>query len=184
MSDWTTIPADTFETDRPVLGSTHLAIVENFSAMAEGAPGAPKVLGRALDKVYLGTLVRINSTSPIGFNDLEEVAGLLFVGLFRGLDFIEIRFSTDNGANWLGYQNLIEAEGLAYGTAHIDFATGNTSANIFFVTSTATNLNSNSSTQARVLDIPSGVNAFQIRVTSSFNSVGFRTDVFAIGGRA
>jgi hypothetical protein len=43
MADWTSIPDATFDPDRPVLGSTHLAIVKNFEALAEGASGAPRV---------------------------------------------------------------------------------------------------------------------------------------------
>jgi hypothetical protein len=43
MADWTSIPDATFDPDRPVLGSTHLAIVKNFEALAEGASGAPRI---------------------------------------------------------------------------------------------------------------------------------------------
>lgn len=41
MADWTNIPDATFDFDRPVLGSTHLAIVKNFEAMAAGENNAP-----------------------------------------------------------------------------------------------------------------------------------------------
>jgi hypothetical protein len=49
MADWTSIPDATFDPDRPVLGSTHLAIVKNFEALAEGATGAPKILTPAIN---------------------------------------------------------------------------------------------------------------------------------------
>lgn len=49
MADWTSIPDATFDPDRPVLGSTHLAIVKNFEALAEGAVSAPRVETAALD---------------------------------------------------------------------------------------------------------------------------------------
>jgi hypothetical protein len=48
MADWTSIPDATFDPDRPVLGSTHLAIVKNFEALAEGAANAPRVKSGAL----------------------------------------------------------------------------------------------------------------------------------------
>jgi hypothetical protein len=51
MADWTSIPDATFDPDRPVLGSTHLAIVKNFEALAEGATGAPRVENAALDPI-------------------------------------------------------------------------------------------------------------------------------------
>jgi hypothetical protein len=49
MADWTSIPDVTFDPDRPVLGSTHLAIVKNFEALAEGAASAPRVQTNALE---------------------------------------------------------------------------------------------------------------------------------------
>jgi hypothetical protein len=48
MADWTNIPDATFDPDRPVLGSTHLAIVKNFEALAEGAVNAPRITNSAL----------------------------------------------------------------------------------------------------------------------------------------
>jgi len=49
MADWTNIPDATFDPDRPVLGSTHLAIVKNFEALVEGAAGAPRITLGAMD---------------------------------------------------------------------------------------------------------------------------------------
>ena len=51
MADWTSIPDATFDPDRPVLGSTHLAIVKNFEALAEGATGAPRLVGKAVARL-------------------------------------------------------------------------------------------------------------------------------------
>jgi hypothetical protein len=48
MSDWTNIPDATFDPDKPILGSTHLAIVKNFNALAAGDAGAPRVTDAAL----------------------------------------------------------------------------------------------------------------------------------------
>jgi len=55
MADWTNIPDATFDPDRPVLGSTHLAIVKNFEALAEGASGAPRVLTPAINDAAVTT---------------------------------------------------------------------------------------------------------------------------------
>ena len=54
MSDWTEIPDETFDTDNPVLGSTHLSIFKNFKALADGAAGAPKVQTKALEGPVAG----------------------------------------------------------------------------------------------------------------------------------
>lgn len=43
MTDWTTIPVSTFDADEPVLGSTHLAMYQNFFALASGASNAPPI---------------------------------------------------------------------------------------------------------------------------------------------
>ena len=56
MADWTNIPDATFDPDRPVLGSTHLAIVKNFEALAEGASGAPRVANAALNAIQTGII--------------------------------------------------------------------------------------------------------------------------------
>lgn len=56
MADWTSIPDATFDPDRPVLGSTHLAIVKNFEALAEGAVGAPKIANAALDPILTAAI--------------------------------------------------------------------------------------------------------------------------------
>jgi len=55
MADWTNIPDATFDPDRPVLGSTHLAIVKNFEALAEGAANAPRVLTPAINDAAVTT---------------------------------------------------------------------------------------------------------------------------------
>lgn len=49
MSDWTNIPDATFDPDKPILGSTHLAIVKNFGAFANGDAGAPRLQNAAIN---------------------------------------------------------------------------------------------------------------------------------------
>lgn len=67
MADWTSIPDATFDPDRPVLGSTHLAIVKNFEALAEGAISAPRVEAAALDvNSVLAATARDASAGAVG----------------------------------------------------------------------------------------------------------------------
>jgi len=69
MADWTSIPDATFDPDRPVLGSTHLAIVKNFEALAEGASGAPRVLTPAINDAAV-TAIKLAA----GSNEVDWVA--------------------------------------------------------------------------------------------------------------
>jgi hypothetical protein len=72
MTDYTTIPDETFDPLRPVLGSTHLAMHKNLAAMCEGAANAPRInLSEALiapvagDEYTILTL-RDEATSVLG----------------------------------------------------------------------------------------------------------------------
>ena len=79
MADWTQIPDATFDTDRPILGSTHLAIVRNFEAVTEGADNAPRVRGSAVRHNLLAEFDTgpISTESPIEFVNLEPSMGLV-----------------------------------------------------------------------------------------------------------
>ena len=80
MADWTQIPDATFDTDRPILGSTHLAIVRNFEAVTEGADNAPRVRGSAIRHNLLAEFDTgfFNFVeSPIEFVNLEPSMGLV-----------------------------------------------------------------------------------------------------------
>jgi hypothetical protein len=65
MADWTSIPDATFDPDRPVLGSTHLAIVKNFEALAEGAVNAPRIQTAAIQDSNVTTAKIANANVTI-----------------------------------------------------------------------------------------------------------------------
>jgi hypothetical protein len=48
LADFTVIPPETFDTDAPVLGATHLAMYQNLFAVTEGALGAPRLTRAAM----------------------------------------------------------------------------------------------------------------------------------------
>jgi hypothetical protein len=48
MADWTTIPDSSLEVSQPIRSIDTLALRDNPIAIAEGAPGAPKVLAAGL----------------------------------------------------------------------------------------------------------------------------------------
>jgi hypothetical protein len=96
MSDWTNIPDATFDPDKPILGSTHLAIVKNFNALAAGDAGAPRISARAARQpADIGTLT---VTASDAFT-LQPGGGLTVVAgdvVATGASFVVARTITVN----------------------------------------------------------------------------------------
>jgi len=87
MADWTNIPDATFDPDRPVLGSTHLAIVKNFEALAEGSAGAPQIKRIAIEGANYQVFTSSGTwTKPAGISNVfvEVYGGGAGGGAFRG----------------------------------------------------------------------------------------------------
>lgn len=53
MVNWTNIPTDRIEPGKPIRAIDGLALRDNPIAIAEGAPGAPRIQGAALDNVSI-----------------------------------------------------------------------------------------------------------------------------------
>jgi len=116
MADWTSIPDATFDPDRPVLGSTHLAVVKNFEAFAEGAVGAPRVTDAAL-----GTTVTSAGTDWVAARITGVAAGS--VGTYAFLR--RTSGSTDVGfGSTLAGSSLTPASALFGVTNFADLVTG------------------------------------------------------------
>jgi hypothetical protein len=64
MANWTDIPDDVFDVDEPVVGATHLAILKNITALAEGAAGAPKITPFAVNR-FLPVTATLQSTEKL-----------------------------------------------------------------------------------------------------------------------
>ena len=183
MAQWTFIDPNTLLPGAPWTSAKAQASFENLEAVAEGAPGAPRVNGRALDRVYLGAIERVGSTSAIGFSDLDECRGVCLLG--SGVwqvplvsRHMQIRFSNNNGTSFGSYQNFgPDGADFANIVAHVDFISGawvmqRTNSDIIAETTTGT------------FSVPLGVNAFQIRVDTAQADRGFGLSAFAIGGGA
>jgi hypothetical protein len=89
MADWTSIPDATFDPDRPVLGSTHLAIVKNFEALAEGAANAPRIVADTFSGAVAGDAVLFSALGPnVVFkkegSGFEDVPGARFRAITSG----------------------------------------------------------------------------------------------------
>jgi hypothetical protein len=135
MADWTNIPDATFDPDRPVLGSTHLAIVKNFEALTEGAVNAPKITNAALDPptAGLGFLIRriqnaefstdISSYPNVDLNDRalpDQHLGVTV--LVSGVVTVYFEHKRDSG---LAFTSLVRV--LLNGSVAQEFGTGSTS---------------------------------------------------------
>lgn len=108
MADWTSIPDATFDPDRPVLGSTHLAIVKNFEALAEGATGAPRIVADTFSGAVAGNTVLFSAlgTNVVFFAgsiepNFDDVLGARFRAITSGTVRVSFEYaaSPNTGQN-------------------------------------------------------------------------------------
>ena len=101
MADWTSIPDATFDPDRPVLGSTHLAIVKNFEALAEGAANAPRIVADTFSGAVAGDVVLFSALGPDavfgkGGSGFEDVPGARFRAITSGTIRVSFEYAGSN----------------------------------------------------------------------------------------
>jgi hypothetical protein len=101
MADWTSIPDATFDPDRPVLGSTHLAIVKNFEALAEGAANAPRIVADTFSGAVAGDAVLFSALGPDavfqkGGSGFEDVPGARFRAITSGTIRVSFEYARSN----------------------------------------------------------------------------------------
>lgn len=97
---------------KPITSAMLLADEENPRAIAEGSPGAPRVMPPALGSLFLGRLSGIG-TSASGFTDLDPRLVLRIDANWEGAVSggvvqtrrIQVRVSNDNGSNWSSWQD-------------------------------------------------------------------------------
>lgn len=101
MADWTDPPYPALTVDKAWTDAKATAAFENIVALAEGADGAPKVQGKALN-ISIGNL--IGTTAII---DLDDCAKLLLTATANQTgtgssisSSIGYQLSSDNGASW------------------------------------------------------------------------------------
>jgi hypothetical protein len=134
------------------------ALRDNPIAIAEGATGAPRVEGRALD-TFMGTLSLVDTTAT-GFIDLDRfelirAVGDIDEGASQGIPWwLQIRFSNDNGSSYGSYQDI-----------SIIASSGNAVRNIemFFNMRTGAGRFIHLTNNALTLTVPANANAFQMR---------------------
>jgi hypothetical protein len=138
-------------------------------AIADGAPGAPRIAPIAFAGLFLGQ-IQTTSASPGGFNDLDRFEQIMMVGGRVGATTQpQIRFSTDNGASWGSWQSF----GLVLEGDHLSFVLQKSLNRIVVLVGVEG--------ATTTLSIPSAANAFQVRPSSSGVDL-MRLNVFLLGG--
>ena len=101
MADFTPIPDTALDPDAPLTSELAYAWRDNPIAIAEGAVGAPKVMGKALDTLLAG-----DQSSNFIITDLDRVSTILISGILPGSIAspinLTINRSSNGGATWGG----------------------------------------------------------------------------------
>ena len=92
MTDYTGISNTQVEPEAPVTSELMTSLRDDPIAMAEGAVGAPKVQGIALDNLFAGVMHTNLVASRYKVLYLQQVTGSQAVD--------RIRFTTDTGSTW------------------------------------------------------------------------------------
>jgi hypothetical protein len=105
MTDYTTIDLDTLLPGEPWTSGKALAVYENPIAIAEGAAGAPRVIGKALDLFLANTAWTTGGVAVIDLDGFQALR-LSGAGGAESERAIEARYSADNGDTWGSWQIL------------------------------------------------------------------------------
>lgn len=114
MTDFTAIPASTFDTDEPILGATHLAMYQNLFAFAEQSPGAP----RAAARTVFSHLRSFNMTNTWEATDKLDGYNLIIGSFYArpaAIPNIFLQINAEDGAGigtWQNFANVGTANGL------------------------------------------------------------------------
>jgi hypothetical protein len=170
MALWTAISNALVAVGAKPFATTIQALRDNIIALGEGASGAPRVEGRALD-TYLGSIDIVNTTAQ-GFLDLDRHETLVMFGSgqVNSAVTLQVRFSNDNGATYGSFQNLgaFTTTAIVYSCIMLNLRTG-----VFDIQRDIR------PRQTGTLTVPSDCNAVQFRCSGT-GSVSL--SVFCLGG--
>lgn len=112
MADWKTIPDTDVDPDAPVTSELMYALRDNPVAIAEGATGAPRVMGVALDTFIGYNNTSMTQSNPVAFVGLEGIGEVLVAFNAAGSDSptgsqqLQVSFTNNNGSSWSSWVNL------------------------------------------------------------------------------
>jgi len=164
MTTWTTIPNSAAGVGGIPSGTTITALRDNPVAIAEGATGAPRVHGKALGGVWLGSLT-MTGTAGMGFTALDGVSLIradIVVTTPNTGAFLRARYSNDNGATWGSWQNttVTSDSGGGFGALALNLQTGDWSL-----------YGSGAGATSGIHTVPTTANAFQLSWSTSVNTL-------------
>lgn len=185
MADWTDPPYPQLVAGKPWTDEKASAAFENVEALAEAAPGSPRVQGVALGGISLGA-VTVTGTGGQGWIGLDRV-GLVYMTFVVGEPnnrTLRVRFSSDNGSTYGSWQNLsIFSTGgtdvVSSGNLRLNIQTGGWNIQRIDINNTA----SPSAEAAGVggtVTVPLNTNAFQLSWNVSAPTGYF--DAYCLGG--
>lgn len=106
MADYRQITVDETLPDAPVTSDLMTALAENPTAIAEGASGAPKVIGHALN-TYLG-----NTVTTTGLDEYSHVlVNVVLTSNASDTAVLTYRRSSNGGATWSGTTPFLNQAG-------------------------------------------------------------------------
>jgi hypothetical protein len=188
MTAYTVISNSDIDQDSPVTQELVTALRDNPLAIAEGAPGAPKVSKFALGGLLLGSFSASGSNwaGLTGLGAIEEIAFNWYGGKSSSVTYpiqVSIRFTNDGGATWGAEQVLIsksssaQQSNLGSGFSHINLKTGEKNSVGYLETTTGLSVEN-----VTALTVPLNCDGFQIRsINTALN--GFAAICFATKGR-
>ena len=113
MAAWTNISASKFDTGEPILGSTHLQMSNNITALAEGASGAPTIMYSALQT--FPTIAPAGTDTSWNTLDLEGLRAMSFSvwadNNGAGAWSASLQFSDDGGSTWSSTISIASVDG-------------------------------------------------------------------------
>lgn len=173
MADWFTINDSQLDPDAPLTSELAYAWRDNPIAIAEGAPDAPRVMPKALASARLGSF-RATGTAVSTITNIEWVNNIRFSGILIGVggnNPLQVRFSTNNGSSWGGWQDVVFSDATAPHSNFFDVVIERSTGNFYDVSE---------------LTVPSS-----LTVPAAYNAIGWRRNgggvyalhAYADGGR-
>ena len=123
MADWTNLPNAAVGVGGLPSGTTVTALRDNPIAIAEGAPGAPKI---RRNNIVSGTLAQTQT-----FTNLDAFSGIEFFAIAAtpstNVRALQFQYSINNGTSWSNaatYDTVLAGTGIRESHGAFDFASG------------------------------------------------------------
>lgn len=194
MADWKIIPDTDVDPDAPVTSELMYALRDNPVALAEGATGAPRVMGVALDTFIGYNNTPMTQSSPVAFVGLEGIGEVLVSFSADGIDTtsrthaLQVSFTNNNGVTWGGWVSLSDyiiptgATASARGCSYLFTISMNDAIACMLVGSSGPTPVRSGNTVSSISGIPIGANGFRFRQSLNFTVGGTTVACWAIGG--